>query len=265
MDIGPVIGPIGIAGAGNVASYIAQCLVRQGEQVSGIWDRTPEHGKMLAKNCACVYFAEIEALARQSSILILAVSDGALPEIIHALEAYDGLLLHTAGAVPIEVFGSRQGHSGVLYPYMTLHRQAGTPAPGPFFWLIEGSNTHALTTISQLAEKLGWDYRTMNSRQRLIYHTAAIFANNFSNLMFRYASDVLQQHRLSPDILLPIIRQTAMNAASADPADLQTGPARRGDTATIDLHRGVLRDNPKLLEVYNLLTARIEGLYHENP
>jgi predicted short-subunit dehydrogenase-like oxidoreductase (DUF2520 family) len=49
-----------------------------------------------------------------------------------------------------------------------------------------------------------------------------------------------------------------------NPVSAQTGPARRGDTRTIEKHREVLSDEKfqEHLEVYNFLTQKIFNKYN---
>jgi predicted short-subunit dehydrogenase-like oxidoreductase (DUF2520 family) len=39
---------------------------------------------------------------------------------------------------------------------------------------------------------------------------------------------------------------------------MQTGPAKRGDTEILDEHIQLLKDNPKLQQIYKLLSESIE-------
>jgi hypothetical protein len=43
----------------------------------------------------------------------------------------------------------------------------------------------------------------MNSRQRLMVHLAAVFANNFSNAQYAIAEMILKENNLSFDLLRP--------------------------------------------------------------
>lgn len=48
-----------------------------------------------------------------------------------------------------------------------------------------------------------------------------------------------------------------------DPKDAQTGPAKRGDQVIINRHLEVLKDDSRLLQIYQILTNSIERLYEK--
>ncbi|HRF40646.1 MAG TPA: DUF2520 domain-containing protein, partial [Saprospiraceae bacterium] len=81
---------------------------------------------------------------------------------------------------------------------------------------------------------------------------------NFVNLMYRLGSDIVQKEGIPFDALLPLIQETALKVVDGlPPADAQTGPARRGDSATMQRHLDLLNGQPHLQEMYRLLSEEI--------
>jgi predicted short-subunit dehydrogenase-like oxidoreductase (DUF2520 family) len=70
----------------------------------------------------------------------------------------------------------------------------------------------------------------------------------------------------SPDftLLLPSAIESIRKAFLSTPAVSQTGPARRGDTNTIEKHLDVLSDEKfaEHMEVYKFLTEKIYNKYN---
>ncbi|MCY7356580.1 MAG: DUF2520 domain-containing protein, partial [Rudanella sp.] len=95
-----------------------------------------------------------------------------------------------------------------------------------------------------------------------VLHLAAVFACNFTNHLLAIANDLTKAHDLEFDLLRPLIRETFRKGLAAeDPAEVQTGPARRGDQKTINTHLAMLNGQPKLMEIYELMTGNIRGRY----
>jgi predicted short-subunit dehydrogenase-like oxidoreductase (DUF2520 family) len=90
-------------------------------------------------------------------------------------------------------------------------------------------------------------------------HLAAVFVNNFSNHLFTLTKDLLKSKELPFDVLKPIIQETALKIMEMDPALAQTGPAKRGDTVSLNIHRSLLKDETQLLNLYNILTESIQN------
>lgn len=61
------------------------------------------------------------------------------------------------------------------------------------------------------------------------------------------------------DILLPLMRETVAKLETGIPADMQTGPARRGDEETIALHLDFLEKFPEYIATYKVLTNGIKS------
>jgi predicted short-subunit dehydrogenase-like oxidoreductase (DUF2520 family) len=91
-----------------------------------------------------------------------------------------------------------------------------------------------------------------------------VFANNFSNYMFSLAEKVLQKEKISFGLLRPLIRSTADNVMHSSPAEVQTGPARRGDEEILKAHLEILKDDPELKSLYELISSGIRKNFH-NP
>jgi hypothetical protein len=62
--------------------------------------------------------------------------------------------------------------------------------------------------------------------------------------------------------LQPLIEETIKKTAFRLPSLVQTGPALRNDTSTIEKHKALLSKHPKLLNIYNELTNSILRFYN---
>ena len=190
--------------------------------------------------------------------------------LVHAPKA---LHLHTSGSMPIEVFGTDKPHAGVLYFLQSFNRVeliddwSGIPC------FIEGRNIDDIAAIYSLAQSLTSRIYEANQHDRERLHIAAVFANNYSNLMYRIAADVLRNTQIPFEALLPLIDRTAAKVHTIRPADSQTGPAQRGDKAVIAHHMEVLSDlrnqnaefsSEEIAALYRELAALI-GKVHNHP
>ena len=93
-------------------------------------------------------------------------------------------------------------------------------------------------------------------------HVAAVFAGNYSNLMYIIGNELLKNCDLPPEVLHPLLSETARKAVAGDPLKMQTGPARRNDTITIEKHLKALALQPEYAEAYRLLSQLISKKYH---
>lgn len=187
---------------------------------------------------------------------IYTVADNALVEVINRVHAPNSLHLHTSGSMPISVFGDDKPHAGVLYFFQSFSKSQLIDDWSQIPAFVEGKNIDDLAAIYSLAQNLTGNIYEANQHDRERLHVAGVFANNFTNLMYRIAEDLLHDTQIPFRALLPLIDQTAQKVHSLSPADAQTGPAQRGDNNVIEHQLQVLSDANYRL-VYQLLTQII--------
>ena len=73
--------------------------------------------------------------------------------------------------------------------------------------------------------------------------------------MYKLAYEICEEHKLSFDLLKPIILETASKVQSIVPEKAQTGPAVRNDKKVIENHLQLINKMQK--EIYTLVTKSI--------
>lgn len=258
----PEIKTVSFAGSGNVASNLAPALKRAGLVIRNVCSRNLHHASALAAIVNALPVESLEDLRMDTDLLILALPDKAIPDIAIDLRRsgrFKGIVAHTSGSLSLDVI-SRQGlQGGVFYPLQSFTKHSSPDiAKVPF--CIEGTSSEIEIALAAVARKLSSDVRFLDSLQRASIHLAAVFANNFTNYMYAVADCLLENCDVNPDILLPLIQETALRLKGGDAAQLQTGPAVRADWPTIDQHLELLKQNPELAEVYKLISSHIVKL-----
>ncbi len=210
------------------------------------------------KGIACQMVSSREGLDElpQANVYIYAVRDEALPSVVKQVVGVGkSLHLHTSGTMPITVFGDDKPHAGIFYPFQTFSkaRLIEDFSTVPVFFEARGIDdisavySLALTITSHVYEA------TQHDRERL--HVAGVFTNNFTNLMYTMAAELLQNTHIPFKALLPLIDETANKIHTLSPRDAQTGPARRGDENVMNHHLELLNDEQR--QVYQLLSEEI--------
>lgn len=245
-----------ILGSGNIATHMGRAFLAQGHRVTQVYSRTKTNANALAlllKTAAVDCIGEISDTA---DLYVLAVSDQAIAAVAEQLpQALPGIVVHCSGATGIEVLAAFRQY-GVIYPTQSLRKDNETSLQHVPFG-IEGSAHDVTENLFHVMQQISRASFLCDSKQRLALHLAAVFANNFSNVLFQIAYDILQSQELSFDLLKPIILETAHKIQTQLPQKVQTGPASRGDTETIQKHLQFLIEKPHWLKIYQQLTAEI--------
>lgn len=210
------------------------------------------------KGVACQMVSSREGLDRlpAANVYIYAVRDEALPSVVAQVVGVEkSLHLHTSGTMPITVFGEDKPHAGVFYPFQTFSKSRVIEdfSTVPIFFEARGIDDISAVYSLALAITSRVYETSQHDRERL--HVAGVFANNFTNLMYTMAAELLQHTHIPFKALLPLIEETAAKIHTLSPRDAQTGPARRGDENVMEHHLSLLTEQQR--QVYQLLSDEI--------
>lgn len=255
---------ISFIGAGNVAFRMSLFLQAAGHTIECVCNRDIEKAekivRALKRNKSNAFATTSYSEIPKSDILIIAVSDNAISEVAEQYPDKSQFTVHTSGATSVDVL-KEAGFSnyGIFYPLMTLSANKDLDIKLiPF--LLEANNNEKLEILKDLTSSIKAEYKVCDSQKRLQFHTAAVFATNFINYILSLAYDIS-----NPEFtfLMPSAIETVRKAFLNTPTSAQTGPARRGDTQTIQKHLKLLKDGDfeQHAEVYKLLTEKIVEKY----
>ncbi len=247
---------ISLIGAGNVAWHLGKGLKRKGYLIREVYSRNEDSAQKLANELGCFHTSSLLNLRQDTDLFILAVTDSAISSVVKELKLKNQIVVHTAGSINMEALASLSSEYGILYPLQTFSKDIPLDLTRvPIF--IEASGQTTLRLLEKLASDLSDIVRFADSRQRMMLHVAAVFASNYTNLMFTMASDILRKEGLNFDDLKPLITETSRKACLGDPAIAQTGPAKRNDLEVIQKHIDLLASQPEYAELYRLLAEKI--------
>lgn len=249
-----------IIGAGNVATHLAMAL-SEVAHVRQIVSRHTDSASRLAQKVGrgCLASVSLDGIISDADFYLIAVNDDSIEDIAASTPDFPGIWAHTSGSVPMDVFAGRKSRYGVFYPLQTFTRDLPVDiAEVPFF--IEGSAPDVAGALTRLASLISHSVHPADSVRRKALHVAAVFACNFANLMWMEADEILKQNGLTVNCFMPLLKATLAKLNVTSPELAMTGPARRGDTAVINVHKNMLP--PDKREIYSLLSDAILKKFH---
>lgn len=245
-----------IIGAGNLATQLGFALHEKNIQVKQVYSRTMGSAKVLAEKLNARPTTDLSKLETDADLYVIAVKDSSIQEILENLPTKDGLIVHTAGSVPMKILEGFSVNYGVFYPLQTFSKDRKVDFNNiPV--CIEANHPSNLVKLQELAGKLSGTVRQINSEERKILHLAAVFVNNFVNHFYAIGADLLQDNKMSFDLLKPLIQETASKIENLNPIVSQTGPARRNDQNVIQSHLKLLEDKPEYRKIYSFVSDSI--------
>lgn len=245
-----------IIGTGNTATILGRKLVAAGHTIVQVFGRDAKAASELA------YILDSEStnywsvVQRTADIYLLAVSDIAIDEVVQELQLSDKTIVHTAGAVSIDILKQVSSHYGVFYPLQSLKKGSVNLPQTPL--LIDASDANTLQQLEVLGESISENVLQVNDEERLKMHMAAVFCNNFVNHLYALMEEYCEKEGLNFQLLIPLIQETALRLDTMKASHAQTGPAIRRDAGTIEKHMALLDTHSALKMIYQLFTQSIQ-------
>ena len=246
-----------LLGSGNVATHLGIALKNSNYTIVQVFSKSIKNAKLLAKKLDTHFTNDLTKL-KPADLIIVSINDDAILSVLSKIK--DTAIVHTSGSIGLDVFKQKFTNYGVFYPVQTFNKEIDINISEiPF--CIEGNSLEFEKEIIEIAKALSNNVVKMNSQQRKQLHIAAVFACNFSNHMYSIADDLLAKKNIDFKILLPLIRKTNANLENYRPKEVQTGPAKRKDTAIIQEHIATIKEN-EIKELYHRISDNIIK-YHE--
>ncbi len=250
-------------GAGNVASHLAKAFHQKGFIIAQVIGRTTKSAELLAKQLGCPFSNQLDSIQHDAGLYIISVPDDHVPDVLEQVDFTGKKVVHTAGSIPLSVFGSLMADSGVLYPLQTFTKDAPLDVSVVPFCL-EASSGKFFRELEGWVLEIANFVRNVNSEQRKWLHLAAVFACNFSNFMYDISSQLLEDNGLDFDFLRPLVQETSQKVMDKKPLIVQTGPAKRQDEQTMKKHVQLLEKYPGWDSIYKEISKNIVSRHNRH-
>ena len=230
-----------IIGCGNVAHWLVYALKNANIEIGQIYSRSPKKCQNLALFEGIAIVDDLDLLRKDSDLYLFSLKDEAYAQMIQSFPFQMKLAALTAGSVSQNLLMPKAEHYGVIYPCQSIRQNSN------FLTLsvplcIEGSDPNTEKVLTDLAAKISPKVSLINEAQRTTLHRAAVFANNFTNALYQIAFDILKAAHIDKNILMPLIHHTVNQLEGMEPAEAQTGPAKRGDSVVMQQQVDALTD-----------------------
>ncbi len=237
---GPQLPRMRIIGPGRAGGSLALALA-----ATGRWVLVPALGRD----------DDVRDAAQDVDVVVIATPDAAIAEVAAAIEpAPTATVVHLAGSLGLDVVGTHP-RRGALHPLVAL------PEPGLGGQRLRAGAWFAIAgdpVVDRIVADLGGRAFTVADADRAAYHAAACIASNHLVALLGQVARVAGGIGVPFDPYLDLARTTLDNVAELGPAAALTGPAARGDWATIERHRAAL--DPAELDAYDAMVAAARRL-----
>lgn len=251
-----------IIGTGNLASHLALFISQHSDlNLNQLFNhRKTKEATLLAKQSNCDLVSKYNEIVTEADLYIICVNDDSIEEVAKNLIPLKikNLVVHTSGSIDLLTLTNVSKQIGVFYPLQTFSKNdfidwKSTPI------LLEANSKTVFFKLKTFSSSFSTIIKTVNSKERLGIHLAAVFGCNFTNALYAVSHQLLKQaiSKNNVKLLNPILQQTFNKMLNIGPIRAQTGPAKRDDKITMQKHLALLKTNKQLSSIYKSLSDLI--------
>lgn len=249
-----------LVGTGNVSWHLAKSLTKAGVHVTEIIGRNAEKAKEIADTINTGFTTDFASAQNIDGVYLLAVNDASITEVAKQIYKPRRILVHCAGGVNINNIIFDNNKAGVFYPILSFNKNIEIDISSAVI-CVDSNDSELTNALFQLGKKLSEHVYKVDDKQRLILNLAAVWANNFTNHMYVIAEEILQKHKMSLEMIMPLIEMSVQKIKRNSPFNTQTGPAKRGEEVVLQKHLELLKEEPEYASIYKLLSHSIKNKY----
>ena len=254
---------VGFIGAGITGTSLAVRLYQQGYPVISVSSRTLASAERLAQRIdGCDICQTAQEVADKSHLVFVTTPDDVISEVVSRIRWHKGQnIAHCSGAHSTDILETSKklgAITGCFHPLQTFAsvEKAIENLPGSTFGI--EAEEPLLTTLKEMATALSCNWVILTAEDKVLYHTAAVFACNYLVTLVKLATDLWQDFGVPREqaikALLPLLRGTLSNIETIGLPNCLTGPIARGDLGTIRKHLEALeKEKTQLLSSYKQL------------
>lgn len=184
--------------------------------------------------------------AQDVDLCVVATPDAVIAEAAEAIAPSEAVVMHLSGATTLDALGAHRRCS--LHPLTSLADPVTGAEVLRSCWFAVAGDSMA----SDLAESLSGKHFVVADADRALYHAAAAVGANHLVALLGQVERIAVEIGVPFEAFLPLAASSLENTGLLGPERALTGPAARGDEATIHRHRDALgRRLPAELAAYD--------------
>ena len=246
-----------LVGPGRAGLAVCLALVDAGHRVVGVLARDFEGLEAASAALPGGRWLDWHEALPAADLLLIAVSDGAIPEVAERLAPYAAAArgaVHLSGITSVSTLHPLAVHCpvGSFHPLQTLPNPRDGRDRLRGAWVAVTSEDDGLfRRLVELAQSIGCRPFALADERKALYHAAASAAANYPVAALAMARRLFEAAGVGFGVAEPLVRAAIDNALRLGPEAALTGPVARGDAATVRKHRAAL--DPEDRRLYDAL------------
>lgn len=268
---------ISLIGAGRLGRSLGRSLRARGWKIHAVVTSGQASAKRAARAIGGGHpSAQINRDVFVAPIILIAVPDSAIPQVVAQLSSYPDelrkrVVLHTSGALGSDVLAPlrlKGALAGSIHPLQSFSGVAMPELEGRMF-AVEG-DAGAIRVARVITRAFGGQVFLLDPAAKPLYHAAASMSTGHVLAIVESAVQIFaslgMKRREALRALLPLTRQVLENEERLGARAAWTGPLARGDYQVISSHEAALRSfSEEYSAAYHALNNLAARVLTRNP
>ena len=232
-------GTFSVIGGGRAGGSVGAALVEIG------WEWSETLGRS----------DDVSDAAQDVDLVVVATPDKAIPDVAAAITPGRAVVLHLSGAVHLATLATHR--AAAMHPLVAMTDPTLGAAALRHAWFAVAGDPLA----REIAEALSGKWFEIEDADRTLYHGAAVIGSNHLVALMGQVERIADEIGVPLEAFIALAQSSLSDVASLGATAALTGPASRGDEATIQGHRNALSDRlPDELNGYDSMLALARAL-----
>lgn len=249
---------VAIIGAGKVGTALALGLRRRGHPIVAVISRTGSSARSCARLVKCrIASTRLSDLPSTTECLLLSVPDEQISYVASklaqtSLSTRNLTIFHTSGVLTSDELRPLSAKGALVFSLHPIQRFSDKrPHPALLNGISYGFEgpSRAFWVARQLVADLRGSIFRIPKKEKILYHTACVFAANYLTVVLgtsgQLLPDSLGRNKLKS--VAPLATSALASALSHSPSEALTGPIARGSSHVVRLHLHELKKRRKSL------------------
>jgi len=230
-----------VIGLGRAGGSIATALGEVG------WDLVESFGRS----------DDVSGAAQGCDVCIIATPDAEIANVSRSIRPGGATVVHLSGATAMSVL-SHHDKRACLHPLVALpNPERGRVALRTAWFALAGVPDD--TVVRDIAESLSGRWFPLVDDQRALYHATAVVASNHLVALMAQVERLAAELAVPTEPFLHLAEGALRDVQAHGAAHALTGPASRGDDATIEVHHSALANLETGVDEASLYNALSEA------
>ena len=258
---------ISFIGAGKVATTLGVYFKSKGFEIAGYYSRNYESSLSASAQTDSHAYKDLKSLLDAAEMVWITTPDDQISAVVSQITSIsvadkkEKIVMHASGVHSLSILNPlvKSGYNiATAHPLMAFNSIESSIQKIDSAWFAIEEMPDNDFSLEAFFKQCGNKTFKIDSDKKTLYHAAACVLSNYMVTLLDASYRIFEQSGMRKDDIqeatIPLLESVMENLKGKSCADALTGPIKRGDNKTIEMHlKSLNAEMPEMVELYKLL------------